>query len=286
MKVNFVNSYQKYLLVTIISLLLFACGGGGGGNSSATPSAAKISTANEEDLGTAATEGAKQALDGSNASAFRGSSRVRAVLDTLNESMVQKKSNRIAYAPVNLSNICTGGGSATIDTNTNGSSVIAYSACDVGGAIADGVVNITTSTSGTVTTTNLQYTDFTITIGSDVTTIDMSATCIIDSSSFDTSCTYSSDVTGIDGRTYSVSGSTISGNSSSGYSVSATITDPDHGTLSITTTIPILFDCTNGQPSSGEIQFSDSDGVLVTVTYNDCNSFTISYSGTSEIYSW
>ncbi len=280
------NSTLKFFLILLFSMTLFACSSGGDNDTSA-PSAAKIGTANEEDLGTAATEGAKQALDGNSASAFRGSLGVRAVLDFLNESMLQNKSNKIALAPVDLSSMCTGGGSASVDTNSTGSSsVITYANCDIGSAIADGVVNITSSTSGTVTTTNLQYTDFTITIAGEVTTIDLSATCTVDTSSFASSCTYSSDVTGIDGRTYSVSGSTISGNSSSGYTVAATITDPDHGTLSITTTSPILFNCTNGQPSSGEIQFSDGDGVLVTVTFNDCNGFTISYSGSSNVYTW
>ncbi len=281
------KSAFKFFLILLFSMTLLACSSGGDDDEGGSASKAKISTSNEEDLGTAATEGAKQALDGNSASAFRGSLGVRSVLDSLNESMLKKTSNKIALATVDVSSICTGGGTASVNSNTNGSSsVITYGNCDIGTAIANGVVNISSSTSGTVTTTNLEYTNFTITIGSEVTTINMSATCTVDTSSFASSCSYSSDVTGIDGRSYSVSGSSISGNSSSGYTVSATITDPDHGTLSITTTSPILFNCTNGQPSSGEIQFSDGDGVLVTVTFNDCNSFTISYSGSSNVYTW
>jgi hypothetical protein len=78
----------------------------------------------------------------------------------------------------------------------------------------------------------------------------------------------------------------VVGDGSSGYSVTATIVDPDHGSLTIATITPILFGCADGQPSSGALQFTDGNGVPVSVTFNDCASFTLSYSGTSEVYNW
>ena len=280
------KSYRKYLLILLFSSSLVACGGGGGGDT--TPSAAKISAVNEKDLGKAAAEGAKQALNGGNAPVFFRRSASRNTLETLNESVANQLASRVALQIVDLSTqICTEGGSALIDTNPDGtSSVITYSSCSTGSGIINGVANINVSTAGSITTLNFSYVDFTITIGSETTTIDLVVSCTSDSSTGSFSCTYSSDVVGLDGRTYTVSGSTIAGDSSSGYTVSATITDPEHGTISITTTTPILFNCSNGQPGSGEIQFSDGDGVLVTVTFNDCDSFTISYSGTSTMYLW
>jgi hypothetical protein len=138
---------------------------------------------------------------------------------------------------------------------------------------------------GNTTTVDLEYINFTIDDGVDIVTLDMQASCTTDNTTLDTSCTFS-DIVGFDGRIYTFSDATVMGDGVGGYTVSATIIDPDHGSFSIVTTNPILFGCANGQPISGEIQFTDGAGVLVRVTFNDCASYTVSYSGTSEMYLW
>ena len=91
---------------------------------------------------------------------------------------------------------------------------------------------------------------------------------------------------GIDGRVYVFSDASVTGDEFSGYSIRVAIDDPDHGSFVVDTTTPILFGCSNGQPSSGALQFTDGAGVLVSVTFNDCASYTVSYSGTSAMFLW
>jgi hypothetical protein len=93
-------------------------------------------------------------------------------------------------------------------------------------------------------------------------------------------------VVGYDGRVYDFSDVSVDGDEFSGFNVTAAIVDPQHGRFTITTTTPILFTCPNGQPFPGALQFTDGDGVLVTVTFTDCDSYVVSYNSTTEVYYW
>jgi len=271
----------KYLLVILFSMTLIACGGGGGGGDDGDGGPATISANNEEDLAIAATEGAKSAV--SSASAPLRGVAGRAVLNRA----VQDHANKLIARVVDVSSsVCTGG-SASSDINDDASLIVTtYNNCGFAGGVIDGVVRIVTDAGDSTTTTTIEYEGVTFTSGGTTETLNLSVSCVSDNETFESTCTYDSDIDGIDGRTYSVSGSTVTGDSSSGYTISATVTDPDHGTFSIETTSPILFNCSTGQPSSGEIRFSDADDVVVTVTFNDCTSFTISYDGGSGTYNW
>jgi len=265
-------------------MTLFACGGGSGSGSSGgggAASAASINTTNERSLGTAAAEGVKAAVKASGPlreTAER--SEVKVAIDSL--------VNKLAAQPVDVSSsVCPNGGSATGDSssNSNGSVNVtfAYNNCNSGFGVLNGSGSSKITTAGDITTIVLSY-NITYTSGGTTENLDYSSTCTTSPSG--TSCTYDADATGIDGRTYGVSNSSVSGNSSSGYTVSTTVTDPDYGTFSIETTSPILLNCSNGQPSSGVIVFTDNDGVTATITFDSCTGFTISYSGTSASYTW
>ena len=129
------------------------------------------------------------------------------------------------------------------------------------------------------------YQDFTIDLGIDVYSIDIEAVCRTDNTTMETSCDFPG-AEGFDGRIYDLSEATVTGDALGGYFVTATIDDPEHGTFSIDTNAGIVFACANDRPLSGELQFTDGADVLVTVTFNDCDSFTVSYNGTSEIFNW
>lgn len=118
-----------------------------------------------------------------------------------------------------------------------------------------------------------------------------------------TACNFQSSGIGIDGRAYSVHG-----NYSDGYTDDFTYGDDASGYFIVRGYVvdldprrirfyggPIFFDCNNGQPSSGSLNIRTGDPnspafgtnwVDVTVTYNDCTSFTVSYSGRSTTYSY
>lgn len=262
-------------------MTLFACGGGGGGGDSGGVSgAATISSTNEKGLATAAAEGVRGAVSAS--APLRetsGRSEARAAIDSL--------VSKLAAQPVNVSaQVCPSGGTATGDSNDDGSTItFEYNNCDTGFGVFDGSGSFSSTTEGDITTIVISY-DISYISGGTTENLDYSSTCTTNASTGAYSCTYDSDVDGIDDRTYTVSDSSFTGDSSSGYMVSATVTDPDYGTFTIETTSPILFNCTNGLPSSGEIVFTDGEGISVTVTFTACDGFTIAYDGTSTPYTY
>jgi len=207
-------------------------------------------------------------------------------IGTISSELSKSFAGRTANIPV--AGLDCGTGSADEVTNPDGSATVTFINCDLFGLgllVFDGTVIALTATSGNTTTVDLEYINFTLDDGVNILTLDMQSSCITDNTTMETSCTFS-DVVGFDGRIYIFSDASVTGDAFTGYNVSATIIDPDHGRFSIVTTIPILFACLNGQPISGQIQFTDDAGVLVSVTFNDCASFTVSYSGTSEIFLW
>lgn len=279
------NSLNKliFLLLTASALLInTACSSSddGGGSSAAT-----ITDANSQALAIAGTEGVKQAVNGNSFLPFARIDNASATGDftvALAQQISQAPSLAVESVP-----ICDSGTAIiTIDEST-GSGSFVLTDCDIGGAIANGTATFTSSTAGSITTTTITFVDFTVTYDGVTETIDLTSTCTIDTStsSASVSCTTSSTALGIDGRTYSVSDVSITGDDTSGYSVSATVTDPDHGVVTITTTIPVTFDCSTGQPNAGEIVVSDGSNTL-TVTFNSCTSYTVTFNGVANIYSW
>ncbi len=274
----------KPLLLVLIAILMAACGGTGGNGDDIGGRQVSINAANAKQVGTAAAEAAKQAVSKNTAGGLGFRSSTNPGVDGIGSELASIYAGRIANAPV--LGICMPG-SADETVNPDGSTTTTFTGCDFlgSGLVLDGtVIGVVTVTADTIIT-DLEYINFTITIGSDVSALDMQATCTTVIATSETSCDFA-DVVGFDGRIYIFSDATISGDDISGYNVSATIVDPDHGSFSIVTTAPILFGCANGQPLSGQMQFTDANGVLVTVTFNDCASFTLSYSGISEVYFW
>ena len=203
---------------------------------------------------------------------------------SISDELSRIYAGRTANVPV--PGICTPG-SADETVNPDCSTTTTFIGCDFlgSGLILDGAVIAFVTTTPDTIITDLEYINFQITVGSEISTLDMQAICTTDIATTETSCDFS-DVVGFDGRIYIFSDATVTGDAISGYLVSATIVDPDHGSFSVVTTAPILFGCPNNQPLSGQMQFTDANGVLATVTFNDCASFTVSYSGTSDIYFW
>jgi hypothetical protein len=201
------------------------------------------------------------------------------------QDLVTAIAGRTANLPVAID---CGLGSADEIVNPDDSTTVNFVMCDYDGLniiTLDGMVTTSSSTSGDITTVNLEYVGFIISIVGEDTILNFEASCDTNNVSGATSCTFP-DVVGFDGRVYDFSDVTISGDGISGYTVTASIVDPDHGSFNITTTAPILFTCPNGQPISGALQFTDGADVLVTVTFDDCDSYTVSYSGAIEVYSW
>jgi hypothetical protein len=274
---------------------LVACGSGSGSsdtsnsgdavgaaNSAADQTVvARINAANAEQLGIASATGVAQAVQYQQAPDLGLRPEPRP--DPVRISM--DLSRHFSASSVSGSFACASGSYSEVG-NPDGSTTVSFNLCDIGfGLVFDGDVHANSSTEGNLTTVDLEYVDFSVDLAGNVTVFDFEASCTTDNTTTDTSCAFP-DAPGFDGRLYNIFDASVVGDGSSGYSVTATIVDPDHGSLTIATITPILFGCADGQPSSGALQFTDGNGVPVSVTFNDCASFTLSYSGTSEVYNW
>jgi len=283
------NSFARYFSIFVFAAAVAACGGsgdeqsggvGGGevGSGAGGDSAARIDAGNAEDLGIAATEAATQAVEYQALPNFGFKSDTGIIEADL--------SRRIAARTAAAPSFGCFSGSVNEVNNPDGSVTVTFTMCDIGfGLVLDGAVESSSSVSGNITTVVLEYVDFSFDFLGDVVVIDFSASCDTDNATMETSCSFAG-VEGFDGRIYDFSDSSVTGDEFSGYSVSATVVDPDHGSFTISTTTPILFGCANGQPMSGELQFTDGAGVLVSVIFNDCASYTVSYNGIAEVYNW
>ena len=277
----------KFVLIIILNGFLIGCGSSENTSNNTTP-AARINAANEVNLAIAAAEGVKQSVQINNGQTGFRQSNSQTSPNNFIQSLINSLDDNLALAPTPIPGVCLGGGTATIDTNTAGTlAVIVYDQCSDAGVISNGTLNVSIISAGTLTTLNYSTDIFTLTFAGEVTAFDLSASCTFDSNApLEVNCTYSSSALGIDNRSYSISTAVVTGDETSGYTVSVSIVDPDHGSFSIATNSPVFFNCSDGKPSAGEIQFSDADGVLVTISFDSCTSFTVSYNGVSNTYNW
>jgi hypothetical protein len=169
------------------------------------------------------------------------------------------------------------GGSISVPDNvdTATSFTITYNnLCYDTGTSGQIVMNGTVKYAETDTTITITYVNFSYTFDGTTETINATLNC---DSTF-SSCSFSSDYAGSDGKTYRVADFSVGGDDTSGYTVSATFFHPDHGSLSIETTSPMTFGCSNGLPDGGTISFTGDGGTSGTITFrSDCTGYDGTY---------
>lgn len=270
----------------ITSLSLISCGGGGGGDDSdqgityaGLKTEATVTVDNADDLAIAATGGASQAIASDNAPASIKSSPEIAVLLDLSSKLTRfmSSSHRTANQPV--PDVCSSGSADFTSSSDGSSATMTFNNCVLiggEGAVVDGVAKINIGSDGSF---SVRYINFTMTYLGETYTLNMTISC--DSA---INCTWLSDYTGPDGRTYRVEGATVSGSGSS-FTVTATVFDPDFGFITITGSVN-YGSCPGGVPISGSITYSGSGSSSGSVTFNDCFSFTVDDGSTTVDYFW
>ena len=268
----------SYLLLAAMFALATACTSSD--SSSTAPKVTSITVENMQALAIAGTEGVKQSIKSESASLFA---------KTTNETPIQELTvslaQQIAADPQFelIAGICDSG---TVDqTFTSSTGSITYNDCEIAGAIYDGSAVFTSSSSGDLSILSITYTNFTVTFDGEVTTLDLQMTCTTNTSTYESDCSYNSEALGIDGRVYTVSDSSVTGDAFSGYTVEATVTDPDNGEVTVSTSSVVILGCANGQPSSGTITVSDGTSSM-TVTFIDCTSYSVKFDGATVVFDW
>lgn len=274
-----------YLVSGLLSAaMLVGCGGSGGGGAS-TASAADITSDNVNDLSMAATEAAKSASESDTPDVnlpFKSSadSSVTNKLQSLPSQVTG-----ISDAEINAL-VCPGGGSVNItgldNINENTTSVnfdMSFSGCNdsYGTIIQSGSVSYSGDINGNFTMT---YSNLVVTYAGQTETLNGSMSCNSNGSCSE-NLSYSGEFTG---RTYQTENMQVTGDAYSGYNVSGSVTDPQHGVIEIDAS-GLTFNCPGGQPGTGQITIT-SGGESASVSFDSCASFTVTYNGTPTTVNW
>ena len=289
-------------------LIIVGCGdagvtGGGSGatvtySGSTTPAA--ITADNAESVGTGAAEGTTQAVSGFvssqnnplGVSISDDATSVAAKVSEISQSIVSgygsvnlpvgiSLSSDQLNAAMSASNASFCGGSITLPDNylnIGSSGTITYNnlcmnISGYGEITMDGTVTYSYSSTGSATS----YSNVTVTANGQTYILNGTYACSADS------CSFSQDFVSSTGSTYRVADVSITGSSSSGYYVNATFYHSDYGSVTITTSDPVLLGCSNGYPSSGTINFSGAGGSSGTITFrSDCSGYDGTYTTSTD----
>jgi|GEM_PF-953421 len=308
-----------YSLPLCVALSITGCGGGGDSagtgvtSYSGSQEQATITTDNSEQLARSATEGATEATAADPAIVTGGGATVSAplaiqtansyelaeniIVDSLPQALeyLANSSSPSAYqeeVPCSVSGSILVTAPDSLSNNTSqsfpesGTMTMDFRDCrDDETSTVNGTATTTFTGGGGFTTV---YQNFTIaytdpTTGEQVveTIENLSMAC---DSNF--SCSIQSDFVGGDGRTYRISDMTVSGSDTSGWDVSATVYDPDLGSIVIDTTSPLMLDCSTGVPSSGAVSITGANNAEITVDYLSCTEFQVCFKAACNTTTW
>jgi hypothetical protein len=301
---------MKILSIRLISLLYFllllqGCGGGGGdgtndstssGDTTFTGSTAEatIEASNVKELATGSASGSKQAVTSEALSgvAMRSqptpTSKLGEVAPRIAQWIGQLRSPNAAKTANVTNEICDAGGSAIADTNdaeTQGTITFtncAMSDSEGGTLVMNGTVTFSANTSAD---SSSMVFNVTVTYIGESQSVNMTLACS-NISSASVSCSMTSDFTGIDGRVYRIEDLSVSGDEVSGFYVGMTLYDPDYGSVAVTTSQPLTYDCTDPVPGSGMLTLSGANDSSATVSFGNCSSYTVTVDGVGTTYDW
>ena len=304
------NQKILYSLPLCVALSITGCGGsdGGGGGSSITSYSgsqvqAAITAGNSEQLARSATEGATKATAGGDLLSFPLAIQTTSY-DLAESVIVGKLPEALEYLSSAASPSayqeevpCTLSGSvlATVDDSIDatsqalpesGTMTMDFRDCrDDETSTVNGKATVTFTGDGGFTTV---YQNFTIaytdpTTGEQVVETIENLSMACDSSEI---CSIQSDFVGADGRTYRISDVDVTPVGTDSWNVTATVYDPDLGSIVIDTTTPLMLDCPTGVPSSGALSITGANNVVATVEYTGCSEFQVCLEDVCNIATW
>ncbi len=279
------------VFLIVSSLALISCSSGGGSSDddegisySGNTSQATIDNTNAQRLGITSTDGGGMAVNSENAPISFRSATNHASVEDLSAKILQSMSataNRTANQTQDISaTMCDQGGSASVTSSNSGNSAtIRFEECRT---LID--LDVFTINGRAVLTVNpndnsfsIDYQNFTMSVAGESFTFDGTIAC----DSLGDNCTVSLDFVGLDDRVYRLQNVTITSTGPDSFSISARVYDPDHGYVTISGNVT-YGSCDYAVPSSGSINFTGASGTYGSITFNDCDSFTVSENGNAE----
>jgi hypothetical protein len=301
------KSYGIGLFIILLSLAGCGGGSGGGDNGGGTPSSsnppntspATVTTSNSEGVSRSTIDVASKApgyevsagalkTRGTNGDLEAINSRVA---DLVRDGMNLRSDPNIAFRVIDAVP-CASSGSITLDfpdlnqgqaVPSSGSAIITFDNCNEFGEILDGTADFTWSGGFD---NNQGFRNFTVVINVNVTlqgqpsqSVSGTVTC----TDYGNSCSVQESFQGSDGASVTVEDVTVSGNSTSGYNLSAQVYHEEYGALTINA-MNLTF-CENGNIQSGTISVTDSTNtVVLVITFTNCDDFTATFNGVSNTY--
>ena len=286
----------------VFAFSLAACGGGGGGGGgsvtgpsySGTTAAVVMDVSNAEAVETTASIAAGDIINSQGASAPFGveinpqrvpdSQITNLTAEIVHSAIAQSPAATMLVgatitsdqlnAEVGASTFCGGSITYPDNVNTGGSTLditmTFNNLCFVGdGSFPQVTMNGTVRLIETQTEFTVIFSNLTMSIsGGETFTLNATSTC-----DFVGNCTV--DFVGTDGNTYRVGSLSVFGDNTSGYNYSATFYHPDYGSVSVTTTTPLTFNCTSAaRPDAGELAFVGDGGTSGRIVFTGCSTYT------------
>lgn len=261
------------LSITLVSSLLSACGGSS--SSDGGLGVATIGAGNQQDLAVASSLAAAEVKDTNGVSLpVAAEAGLSENIEYASRIVKQSLLNYTLPTAVEVEGVCeTGSADVSGDESRL---VIFYDDCR--SLEPDALINGKAIVISTGSNTTIIFENFSMVVNGITEVINATITCIADN------CTISSDFYDDSGKSYRVSNSEITGSDSLGYNISATVYDSEHGEVTFNATA-IQFNCSNGYPSSGNIIFTDGTTEAM-VTFNSCDSYTLTVDGTADSLTW
>jgi hypothetical protein len=276
--------YLKLLIASLIAAsVLNACSNSDSVTSE--PQLAILSTTNVQELSLASTNAANQSKSANNLRIFKsGNPNSQTALSEI----IAKNLPPIHSATTNI-NLCSSG--SMVMTNDGGaSSTLVFNECVLIGTVDPVLMHGTATVSSTNDGSSIafNYIDFSVTYNGITTVIDAGVSCN-GVNTTNVSCSMDISFTGTNGRHYIVADLTVSGSPDTGITISASVTDPVHGLISVASSTPVSFNCDSpneNYPSSGSITFTGANNATASIVYDDCTRYTVTFNGVPTTYYW
>jgi|GEM_PF-5986550 len=280
MKASYLYSFSALLCATMLA----GCGGSSGSGSVAVAPTAEITNDNKTDLAVAASEAVKSATSTNTPSSIGDFGLKSTVSDIANKAFQMPNMRPVA-------GICLSGSVNVTGMDTYYTSNInldmTFSSCVIDDGFGSTTYNGSASYIQNANGITISYNNFRITAGDEATSINGTISCDSSYLNCTDDLTFGGNITGTySNQTYTTHNMEVSGDAINGYIVNGSVTHLTHGTISINAS-DLRFDCTtNGLLSAGTITVTASGGVTATITFNDCDSFTIEYDGSTTTVFW
>ncbi|WP_411746828.1 hypothetical protein [Reinekea sp.] len=281
---------KNILIVAITCLALAGCDGGGDESKksgySGSKFAATVDEENKDELSIAASIGAQKSIESSSAPRAlgqRADDPITYLLEKSSEAIIAQRQLRVGSRTyIDLSSsVCNAGGTAGYNYDENNTSgygtfSITYDNCkytyEGETTIIDGESTWVTSEDG-----SFSYTyNLSVSYGADSYSVTGTYAC-----DAELNCSYNNDFS-YGGVSYRVADVSVTGNSSTGYNVSAKIYHETYGYVEIIGSN--LVQCNDGGFSSGSITVRDSSSTdVLLVTYDSCTQMTITFNNVATI---